>query len=273
MNKILISDVDGTLVTFGSNHLSNQLIDKLKSFQDQYYFVIATGRSLEACLNFVDILDMKNKNGYVIAHNGSIIYDCGKDEIIYHAYLDQKILQLIYQLAEKHQVKLLYYQDGRAVMSGYSEEIASDHSLVNTDFIWPSKNNFTQYLKQNTQRIMCSASHQNLKQLYQELIALNLNIELVFTAETYLDIMPKNIDKSIALKYLLEKLNLSKEEAVAVGDGGNDVMMLDSVATGIMVKYGSPSLQMVAKDVCENGDGLIQVIDKYFLGGKDEKVI
>ena len=49
----------------------------------------------------------------------------------------------------------------------------------------------------------------------------------VFRSEPYfLELVPKGIDKARSLSVLLEKLGMTKDEMIAVGDGFNDLSMI-----------------------------------------------
>ena len=43
---------------------------------------------------------------------------------------------------------------------------------------------------------------------------------------------------------------MSREEAIAFGDGNNDIEMLQSVGTGVAMENASAQLKAVADDVC-----------------------
>ena len=49
---------------------------------------------------------------------------------------------------------------------------------------------------------------------------------------------------------MLEYYHLDKSEAIAFGDGNNDIEMLQSVGTGVAMGNGSEQLKAVADDVC-----------------------
>ncbi len=64
------------------------------------------------------------------------------------------------------------------------------------------------------------------------------------------DIIPANGGKGIAIKKLLEYYHLEPEEAIAFGDGNNDIEMLQAVGTGIAMANASEQLKAVADQVC-----------------------
>ena len=78
-----------------------------------------------------------------------------------------------------------------------------------------------------------------------------------------LDVIPANSGKGTGIQQILAYYHLSKEEALAFGDGNNDIEMLQSVGTGVAMENASAQLKAVADDVCGHvaEDGIYQ----YFL--------
>ena len=56
-------------------------------------------------------------------------------------------------------------------------------------------------------------------------------------------------------------------EALAFGDGNNDIEMLQAVGTGVAMENGSDELKAVADDICGHvaEDGVYQYCVKYGL--------
>ena len=55
----------------------------------------------------------------------------------------------------------------------------------------------------------------------------------VFRSEPYfLELVPKGIDKAQSLAVLLKEIGMTKEEMIAVGDGFNDLSMIQYAGIG-----------------------------------------
>ena len=77
-------------------------------------------------------------------------------------------------------------------------------------------------------------------------------------------LMDKSVSKGKALEIVAERLEISLDEFVAIGDSENDIDMLNAVGYGVAVANAHPSLKRVAKLVTEasNGDGVIEALKK-----------
>ncbi len=91
------------------------------------------------------------------------------------------------------------------------------------------------------------------------------DVRIVDTGFAY-HIIDANVSKGRALKFIADKLGLSVEDFVAIGDSENDVEMLEVVGFGIAVANAHEKLKEVADLVTSkpNGDGVVEALE--FLG-------
>jgi hydroxymethylpyrimidine pyrophosphatase-like HAD family hydrolase len=64
------------------------------------------------------------------------------------------------------------------------------------------------------------------------------------------DIIPAATGKGIAVEKILSFYGFSKDEAIAFGDGENDIEMLEAVGTGIAMDNAMDSVKAIADHVC-----------------------
>ncbi len=83
-----------------------------------------------------------------------------------------------------------------------------------------------------------------------------------------IDIIPKDGGKGTAIERGFLHYKFSKEEAIAFGDGENDIDMLLSVGKGIAMGNAAEKVKEIAADICESvtDDGIY-----YYL--KSQKLI
>ena len=56
--------------------------------------------------------------------------------------------------------------------------------------------------------------------------------------------------KGVGVSKMLEYYGFDKSEAIAFGDGNNDIALLEAVGHGVAMENGSDELKAVADDVC-----------------------
>ena len=66
------------------------------------------------------------------------------------------------------------------------------------------------------------------------------------------DIIPANGGKGMGIQKMLEHYQLDRSEALAFGDGNNDIEMLQTVGTGVAMENASADLKAIADEICGN---------------------
>ena len=81
------------------------------------------------------------------------------------------------------------------------------------------------------------------------------------------EISPQGVDKGVGLTALCETLGIPISQAIAVGDEGNDVAMIQAAGLGVAMGNATEEVKAVADAVtadCDH-DGVAEVIEKYLL--------
>ena len=81
----------------------------------------------------------------------------------------------------------------------------------------------------------------------------------------FLEVAQNGIDKGSSLQLLAKKLDISKNEIIAVGNAGNDLSMIEYAGLGVWVDNVSPELRDKADVIVasNNDNGVAEVIQKY----------
>lgn len=81
----------------------------------------------------------------------------------------------------------------------------------------------------------------------------------------FLEIIPGGQSKGTAMLQLMEELQVSKAEVLAIGNEMNDLDMLQLAGVGVAVANSNEKLKPFADYVSENGfgDGVVEAIRKF----------
>ena len=73
-----------------------------------------------------------------------------------------------------------------------------------------------------------------------------------------MDIIPAAGGKGVAVNKILEYYHLDRSQALAFGDGNNDVEMLLEAGTGVAMGNASAQLKEIADEICKSAaeDGI-----------------
>lgn len=114
-------------------------------------------------------------------------------------------------------------------------------------------------------RIIIASSASEAPKILAAIRQSGLDLELIFNKHSVM-ILPRGVDKLMGLRAALEHLKLSLDELVAVGDGENDIPMLDAAGCGAAVAGALESVKAAADIVlsADAGEGVIELIDRIF---------
>ena len=80
----------------------------------------------------------------------------------------------------------------------------------------------------------------------------------------YTEITNRNVDKWTAVEYLIKKLNIKKEEVIAIGDNINDEIMIRNAGLGVAMGQSNPKIKEIADVVTKdnNSNGVAEILKK-----------
>jgi hypothetical protein len=82
----------------------------------------------------------------------------------------------------------------------------------------------------------------------------------------YTEISEKDVDKWNALEFLIQKLNITKNEVITIGDNVNDKKMIEAAGLGIAMKGSTPKITETANYITEydnNNEGVARALEKF----------
>ena len=77
---------------------------------------------------------------------------------------------------------------------------------------------------------------------------------IVKSTPFYLEFMNKKASKGNAIKHLSEKMGLTAEQTMAIGDAENDRAMLEAVGNPVVMENGTPELKEIAKYITKSNE-------------------
>lgn len=113
-----------------------------------------------------------------------------------------------------------------------------------------------------TGRVIVSSSADEAPRLADVIRRSGPNLEIIFNKNSVM-ILPRGIDKATGLRVALDELKLTVRELVAVGDGENDIPMIEIAGCGVAVA-GALALVKRAADIVlssDAGEGVMELVD------------
>ncbi|MCI8640885.1 MAG: HAD family phosphatase [Clostridia bacterium] len=288
MYKLIAVDLDGTLLnSYGivTEETKQTIKQTMKKGTD---VIIASGRPVDSIETIAKEIDSKN---YFIAGNGALIYDMKNNKTIYEKVLDVKKILKIIDLCEKNSIFYNIYTEDVIltkalkfnVLYYYKENLKKDEENKTKIKI---VENMKEYIKNSQDKkylkvTICDESEMVFNSIIKKLKNIS-DIEVLevshMTRKTikhgteeskieyfYTEIALKDVNKWTAIEYLLKRLELKKEEVIAIGDNMNDKDMIENAGVGVAMGQSTPKVIQIADYVTEDNenDGVKKAIEKY----------
>ncbi len=290
MYKFVAIDLDGTML----NHygeISQKTKETVKDcIEKGVEIVLASGRPIDSIKTIAESLGI---TGYFIAGNGALIYDMQKDEMIYENYIKkEKVLEII-KICEENSIAYNVYTD-RVILTKnlkfnvlyyYKENLKKEENKQTNISIVENMYEYVENMKDNKflKITICDQNdtifHSIIKKIKEisgvevlDIAHMSKKIIKQGTEEIpveyfYTEISANDVDKWNAIEFLIKKLQVKKEEVMAIGDNMNDKKMLENAGMGIAMKGSTPEILNIAKDITEtnDNDGVAIALEKYVL--------
>lgn len=266
MYKIAISDLDGTLL--GADHrISPKTTQTINDWIDSgRKFVIATGRHYIEANHLQSSI---NSPIYLITSNGARVHN-RHGEVIHRQNLDADIAEDICRSSFAENVQVNLFTDNNWYANYRIPELDDMGLDAGFDCI-PTE--LASLDKSNTIKIFFWAEPELLHPIYEQLRAqYGERINLTFSLSKCLEVMHATTNKGEAVKAVLADKGIKIEEAVAFGDGMNDVEMLNTVGKPILMENAQKALREALPNaeftLSSKDHGVAVYMDKILAGSE-----
>jgi Cof subfamily protein (haloacid dehalogenase superfamily) len=251
--KIVFFDVDGTITHHEDGSISNNTKEALKVLKNKGIRVVAaTGRPLSMCkeIRELGIDTFITANGAYVKHN---------QKVIHKVPMDRNIIQEVFEFAYTENHGLSFFTEDFS-MNGVKNTVilkALMETLSLNDY--PAIN---QLIYNQEVYLMCLYATNEMVEKYIDKFP-----HLTFKRwhPFVLNVLQEEVSKSLAIIKVLQYFDIDKSEAIAFGDGENDIDMLELVGLGVAMGNGNEKLKKVADFVTKKSseDGIEFALKKY----------
>ncbi len=287
MLKLLAIDLDGTLLnSYGD--ISNENKEAIKyALNKGVEVVLASGRDPLTMQKISKELEIKN---YLIAGNGASVYDIKAQKNIYENFIDTNKALKIIKMCKENSIFFNLYTDKGIITESLNFNVKVFNSENNhkasekqtnieivKDIYEYAQNNPLNILKIiicDDSKIIFNNISQKLKQIkgieVLDVAHMSRKIIRVGTEEVeieyyYTEVSSKDVDKWNAIEYLINTLQIKKEEVMAIGDNINDKKMVQNSAVGVAMGKSALAIKNIGDFITEdnNSNGVEKAIYQY----------
>ncbi|MBK3495279.1 Cof-type HAD-IIB family hydrolase [Viridibacillus sp. YIM B01967] len=255
MYKVVFFDVDGTLLSEIDRSIplsTREAIDKL--IEKGIKVVVATGRPYNLCEEFkvMGIDTVISANGAHIKRN---------DEVIYKSALSTETVRDISAFAKLNGHGISYFTEQFA-MNGIGSDDERIMKALNETL---SLTQYPEKMSSLSEEVYCICLYADDREAQKFVDSFPRLRFIRFHSYVTNVLEEKEVSKSFAIKKVLDHLKICRSEAIAFGDGGNDIDMLEYVGLGIAMGNGDERLKQKADYVTKKAseDGISYALKNF----------
>ncbi|XP_057452368.1 endoribonuclease YBEY, chloroplastic isoform X2 [Lotus japonicus] len=244
----IFCDMDGTLLNSRSQISSATAKALREASSSGVKIVIATGKARPAVIDIFKMVDLAGKDGIVSEFSpGVFLQAC------------------LYSLESK--VPLIAFSEGRCLTLFHDPLVDSLHTVYHEPKaeIMPSVEHLLASADIQKMIFMDTAQRvaNTLRPHWSD--ATRGRATVVQAVPDMLEIVPLGTSKGNGVKVLLDHLGVTANEIMAIGDGENDIEMLELASLGIALSNGSERTKAVASVIglSNDEDGVADAIYRY----------
>lgn len=256
MIKLVVSDIDGTLLQDGGHELNPELFEVILKLRGRgMQFAAASGRqwaSIEAVFE-----PIKEKIFY-LAENGAYVGCHGR--MLFTSPIDRELVnEMVQDIREDGLIAVLsgpdvaYLDDSdpeiyRWLVEGYKFRVKKVDDLIKVD---------DTIIKVSAYRKSDIESHTvRIREKYRE------RLKLAISGDMWLDGMAQGVNKGQAVKLLQDSLGIRPEETIVFGDQLNDIEMLKQAYYSFAVGNARAEVKQAARFEADRNtrDGVLKIL-------------
>ncbi len=262
--RLMAVDVDGTLLD-NQGHMTEATKEAIRlGVESGLIFTIATGRPVQGVEHFNEMLALDLP---YITYNGSMVVMGKSKEILYEQKMDSLDAKAIYKLGLEYGATVIVWAHNRLYVN-----------ILNKDALLYSKaarqaallmEEPEAVLESGVSKILWVDAIPKIDRAQQEVGSrLSGNVNYHTSNPIYLEFVDKKASKAIAMEKLGEYYGIRREEMIAVGDGLNDLSMIEYAGLGVAMANAADEIKCKADYVTFSNeeDGVAHVIRKFVLG-------
>lgn len=254
---LVLLDIDGTLLN--SNHkIEADTIDTISIYNDTNRFILCSARKPSSTNLIAKQLNIKEK--IIICYNGALIMDGEKK--IFERPLSAEGVAHILELAQEHNLSINIYSNDVWIVNELNNSVLSEVRIVGEK---PFEiNDFSNVINLVIHKILLLGNDAKLDLIKNELNTID-NITFCNSKEGYLEITSCQASKKKAFDYLLQYLSVNVRDSLAIGDGYNDLELLQRVRIGIAMDNAPIEVKKIAEYITLSNDnnGVALALKKF----------
>jgi hypothetical protein len=266
--EALALDLDGTLTNKKKKITEATKTAIWEAMDKGIKIILASGRPVLGIKPIAKELELYLRGGFILAYNGGQIIDCKTNKVIFEKLLPMEYYPEICEFATKFNVTALTYDDDGVIAENDTEFYVKKEAFNNQTKIRVVEKLYEE-VSSPVVKFMIVGEPEKISLALDYAKRKFENKINVFLSEPYfMELTPLGVEKSSALKFLLKHLNIKREYLTAIGDGLNDIPMLEYAGCAVAMENAYEEVKSIADYITgSNEDDGVALFLKMYFGG------
>jgi Cof subfamily protein (haloacid dehalogenase superfamily) len=251
---LLALDLDGTILSATLQLDPRDVAAVARIVKAGISVVACTGRPFPGALPWAQRIGL---DGSIICYQGAQVRALNGDMLLDHG-IEHALAMEVIRFARERDLHIQAYADDKLLVERDRPEAHeyADHASMPINVV----GDLDEAMGQTTPKLVIVASRERLEALLPEVrLRWKGRLNAATSMPTYLEFTSIESDKAKALAFLSKQMGIAQEQTVAVGDGRNDISMIEWAGLGIAVEGSVPEVIAAAdRTIPGPGHGGIQ---------------
>ncbi len=237
--KAILLDLDGTLLSsdLSVSPENGRVLSEV--LQNDIRVFLASGRPSQAIAKFVNLFSLDT---IVLASNGGCVVDVNNHEVIFAFEMSGELVHRVVEIAftcgaspcvysptEWYVARIDSNVEIEMKRSGLTPKVVDLYSLT-LPLI----------------KVLIVGDNAALECCEKQIASNNEGLKYFYTYPEYLEVMPTNVSKGRARDAMLDYLGILPESVLAIGDGVNDLELLEGVGVSVAMSNAHESIKRMS---------------------------
>ncbi|MBQ7526620.1 MAG: HAD family phosphatase [Bacteroidaceae bacterium] len=266
MIHFLAADLDGTLLTSSKTitPFTQQVL--IAAQQRGLTIILASGRPLYSILPYARQLELHEHHGFIIAYNGSLVWDCAEGKAISEQAIPLSIIPELARVVSEG-FRIHGYKGNDIIIQGKPDKwsryisCANKMQLIEVD-------DFAEAITDPQHKCIITGPPRRLWHLERRIKRqFEASLDAYRSESFLLEVVPKGIDKAEALSQLLTKLSGKADELLCLGDGFNDLSMMRLAGISCAPRNAKRPVKQAATFITDSNDhdGVAHAVERFLV--------
>ncbi len=264
MYKFGVLAIDGTLVNSEKKVTAKTKEYITKASEMGVRFIIASGRTPYGILPIAKEIGLEKIGGYILAFNRGACMNCETMETLYENFMDKSEIKSIYDFGIENNIPFMTYNKDVLFTPNDMTKYIDMESILNHLTVRKTED-FLGEVVFDFPKVIFTDDGDRLATFVDKAVETFPQFEVFRSEPFFLEVCPKGIHKATGIKNIIEILGVKREEVIAIGDGFNDITMIEYAGLGVAMDNAQQAVKDVADYITlsNDEDGICKVIEEF----------